>query len=66
MTLQEAQALKPGDMFYSRQYNCSFTFEKLIEDYVDLTENRHDDPLLASEEGPIIKMNQASLKPPTQ
>jgi hypothetical protein len=33
---------------------------------VDLTENRHDDPLLASEEGPIIKMDQASLKPPSQ
>lgn len=58
MQQEKAETLKFGDPVYSLQYQTHLHFDHLVHEYVDINQYRHSEPLLATQEGPILKLSQ--------
>ncbi len=54
MTEEEAKHLKPGDKVYYKHFSMDCTVEKVLDDYEDLVERRHDIVVQLEEGGTIV------------
>jgi hypothetical protein len=54
MTDEEAKQLKPGDTVYYKHFSMDCTVEKVLQDYEDLVERRHDIVVQLEEGGTIV------------